>query len=807
MGYYVSKLSIHQKVEEYYDLEKLFSVVREKIEGNSFTYAPVDKKHFLIMQSAKSELGYSAKGIFGNLSDLCDKAPAAYIEGITNIPIYNDDRPLAPFSFPRTDADSFSKARNLHHIFGKLFDAIVFTNKPIIILTEDHASAINYIKTLNLILPAPLMKNVGFSVGMDSIPDNSIEIIKNSGEEFSLAIRVWVIESDDFSAEYYSSSYFIFDTRNNSDNFASILSITGEVLGDINLLDSCAENYIRDIQRAFDSNGAVNLQQLEQSSVLYLFDLKPQIDSAKQILLTATTNDSIPDRYIVNAIQTVLNENSSIDTELENLIYGRFLTSESIIKALSNYLYNYFKLKFPDLNRNQLGCFNRIIVADTSGGMLNDLLSFSCAGDFKNMVKAFGLAANILHIKMNSTRIGIKENLANIRGMVENFAIDSCYRKIPMQEVNDGEEFFLEITKFTNFEFSYILISVLLASAYKKGTPVELCDTRIKGLKRYISNIGMSGLNIIELLLAIRNNLYEIANEIPNLNIDESTDFIFNTENGEHWIRSVIDGLPAADLLTADTLVRSRVSGGGIFDSLAAAIRSKLLDINFVNVNLKSGDPLFERYAEFFRSIESDRRPSDISAYLGQLDSEMRISEQFAKYRYDFTTECVRTLSQTDRKQLIAVNSDIPSYDSLDEHKRIGLVEKTIEVFGTISTGPIGGRKKKYKGILIWASLFSFLSMLILSLPSIIIPIGIGAFDIAHIKEKFLYFFIPEFFAIPLIIFGLKILLSLIIKKGNQVKRANIIVFICGILPVFCMVVSYIVCYFINVPTFLNIGG
>lgn len=141
----------------------------------------------------------------------------------------------------------------------------------------------------------------------------------------------------------------------------------------------------------------------------------------------------------------------------------------------------------------------------------------------------------------------------------------------------------------------------------------------------------------------------------------------------------------------------------------------------------------------------------------------------------------------------------IKSYEDIpDMGEKLRIVESTIQVFGTIKKHKRKGRLP-YCGIFIWAFAFSLISMLILSLPSIIVPAGLGTLDATHILEKFIYFFKPYLFALPVYVFLLELIGYFGFKHGKRLKRANIITILCGILPIVMFTISCILFYYIRI--------
>ncbi len=806
---YISILSLNRNDERFKYNEKIFEAIRTGIRGEAFTYALLSDEFIMMQFSSSQERGSFAKGLRGNISSITNN-PAKYVDQFEKS-VSESDKNLAILpdgKFPVLGRllDSFSVAERLHHIFPKLFDALVYgeENKQVVIIADSHESAINYIKVISMLLPLSFIKKIGFCIGCTSIPDEPISIVNADGNIEKLGIRIWVPELSNFNFDAYSNSYYIFDTVSNRDNYDKVLSNAAKTLDEINLCnDTQSRNFANCIAKAFSSNGDVRFEELDKLASIYLFNIKRDSNSARAVLSLGSEGSVEQENAVIDAIQFILNESRSGKQppaqERENIVL-EYRQNNRLAHAISDSLYEYCVSFYRNLNTEEKNIFSQLISADNTGGRLNSFLQSSLRGDFKAMVEAFTVSGIVLEEQMRTIGYNIQANHEFTKTIIQFFDISGCHQRIPMNQRFEGEEFFREIQKNCNIEMQKILSAILMASAYFSGVPVECCEIRIKGLKKLLQQSSMTKLSQLEFILGVRNRLLEIADEIYELGIEEDFDFIFNCEAGKLWMRELLGDLSLSDTLKADYFVRSHSAERRFYESMQEAVREKLLDINYVRRNIKSGTTERDKYIEFFRTLSREQREeyNEIDEYLNELDHEAEINEEFANYRYDFAMECYATFQESDKKK-VKKDSSVLSYKETPANERLDIVEKTINTFGTVTR--IKRKPKKFfSSIGIWAFFLGLLSLAILTVPAIVIPASLGTFDWTHVYGKFLSYFIPEFFSIPLLIYFFDYAMYLCLKKGNRIKRANIITIIFGVLPVVLFICSYILFYFVRLP-------
>ncbi len=813
---YVSRLSLDKEDNKFYSIEELFETVRKNTEGNTFTYAPTGSTS-LLMQSTKNNNEIYVKGL---LCDDIPDTPAKFIDkfetGVSNDIINAERLPEGSLPVIGRRVDDFSLAQNLHHIFAKLIDALLYDDykKKIIIIADNHESAVNYIKVLSLILPVQFMRKIGFCIGANSIPDGDMTSINERGESQSISVRIWVPEIVDFDFDTYASFYYVFDTKNGRDNYSKSLSSTAKVIEEINLCDQArAKDFTNRIATAFTNDGNVNLELLEQISALYLFELKKDIGSAKTILNMGAGDNSLQERAVINAIQFLLEPNNSkqITAVERSSIIHEYKTNEHIAQAVEEPLFNHLAVSYASLGETEKYELIKMIANDDQGERLEEVLSGAMRGDFKALVDAFELGLKVLNARCETNGAQIVSNKDIVQKLIEFFDFSRIRRRIPTNQHTSGEDFFSVAWSTNNSELQHLSTAILMASVYSTDTVAECCTVRIRGFKRMLIASGVSPLEQLDFIIMVRDKVLEIADEIPELKIPDSQfDFLFNNEFGKLWCNELMDSLSVDSAIKAEEQVRSLTSGTRFYEGLSNAIRSKLLDLHFVKSNVKSGYPVFAKYVEFFNTLPLDIRNgcSDIQKYLNDLDFESKVSDDFAKYRSDFAFECFETLSPANKQKVMKAGISATPFSEMQKQEKIKAVENTIKVFGTV-TKVKAHNQAQMKPFAIWAFCLSILSSVLLILPAIIQVIAFGTFDFTLVIERIVSYVAPGFVFIPLYVFALNVASYLLLKEGNRAKRANIITLLCGVLPVLMFALGYLIFYFwgihINIPFLQNL--
>ena len=816
---YECNLSESKASSDYRYLKDLFESLRGNFSGNAFTYAIFDGKP-IFMQVSGRESGSAnsypfAKGL------LCDgltgELPARYIDRFETS-VSDEDKnsnQLPEGRLPELGrrVDDFSLAENLHHIFPKLVDALIFGDKQksIIIVSDSRESSANYIKVLSLLLPPQFMKRVGFCIGSGSVNDK-ITLKRRDGSDCPVSIKIWAPNLLRFDYDLLAYSYYVFDTKSGRDNYTAELSPLAKILDSINLCDqSRALGFANAIAPAFNSDGSVRMDELDRICAELLFNARRDLDSARGILRLGSSNSVSYQATMVSAMSVMLEtENAKhITPDERKLIIREYRELGYVAESLGEPLFEHMAVKYSSLNEMERDEVIKMVADDDSGDRLNRIIAGSANKDFRVLLAAFDVSLRVLKIRFERTGYSVFPNRDVIKKIIQFFDFTNIRGDVPASQHASGEEFFQLIKDRKNEQLRHIAIAILMASAYSKDSVFESRAIRIKGFKRLVASLGLSRLDQINYVISVRDRLIEISGELPELNIpNDQRDFLFNGNERSLWMDELIQTLPMDVALEADQLVKNRTNGGNFYESMSSAIRARLLNPSFVMDNIRSGYPLLSPYIEFFSLLPHDIQLSNpkIEDYLNSLDREGSISDEFERFRCNFAYDCFSTLSHSSKNRILRGESNTP-FINLEKGERQRAVDATIRAFGSVAA-----KKKRDKSQAspsgIWAFWLSVLSGILLILPAIVQAAALGQFDITHIIQRTFAFLKPEFVFIPLYVYMLNIVsyaLSEILSRGkkaniksNSTKRAVIITLLCGILPVFIFVLSYLGFYFLD---------
>lgn len=117
-------------------------------------------------------------------------------------------------------------------------------------------------------------------------------------------------------------------------------------------------------------------------------------------------------------------------------------------------------------------------------------------------------------------------------------------------------------------------------------------------------------------------------------------------------------------------------------------------------------------------------------------------------------------------------------------------------------------RKKELSPIGIWSFILAIISLVILCIPSIVLPLGLGNVTFEIFIDKFTNYFLPWFVAIPICVYLVTMLLYALSREVNkQIKLRKTIKtsILCCLLPVLCFALAFIICYFANIEALFKI--
>ena len=799
---YVAKLNIKRGDDTSYDYnERIFETLRENIGGEALTYAILNNE-FVMLRSTNAQGSLFLKGLKGNMAEISNY-PIRYLEKFETSPMPNDKvvDVLANATLPSVMLRSeFSRGPEISNIFPQLLDILLYgdKNKQIIINTATYNEAMQYVKTISNLLPVSVIKQLGFCVGSTNIGNANMSIVNDMGERQNLNIRLWISNFSNFSYHAYSENCYVFDTVSSQNNYVNELSNAAKTLEITNINDNAKLNKLAlCIQDAFDGNGIVNIDKLNKKTTIYSFNDRPSENSAKIILDLGDSNDPEQNSAVLRAIDYLINNaersNRQIDADTMQKITNIYYTNPRQASQMSEELFKYCIRFYYLLSENERSLLLDLISIDETGKRLEDFLK-PAKKSYGTMVETFEFAMRLIP---NHNPMQENSNIIFTEKLIQFFAINDCYNLIPIEQRSNGENVFLSLDIFDE-ETKGAVCAILMASAYRSNMDARLCGIRNNGLKKLLKSLNLSASDQIKYIMNIRKYITVLARRIPELYIDSDFDFIFNCDDGRFWMQEIIDSLQISELLELYNM-----NDYDNYESLQQAIYTRLLDEKYIRSHFNVRSDIHQRaeYERFFKHLPRDAQEENrgIATFLHELGFESGINEKFALYRYNFAVDCFKTLHNSDKKKILKNIEILPSYESLDESKRLEIVEKTTRVFGTISKG---GKKSKrfFSTIGIWSFFLALLSLIILVIPAIVMPASLGNLDVQHIIDKIFYYFRPEFLAVPCVVYLFNCIVYGFLKEGNRVKRANTITVICCIVPALLFVASYILFYFVHIP-------
>lgn len=798
---YRVRFSVDRSDRNYEYYESIFEKMRKSFGVNGFTYATLGSGERILMQSTENSEGANqfVQGLLFD-ADQLSAAPSKYIGKMDKQPSLRDAEAdvLSDGKFPETGrlAADFSITRNLKHIFGKLADALVYGKKDerIIIIAESRESAENYIKALGLFLPVSYMNNVGFSVGCTNLPSRSISVVKDNGETVTAGVRIIAPETGVLDYGSCASSGYTFDTRTMRNNYGAKLSTFGEAVDELDLGSSPAVNaFVNRIKRAFSYDGSVDLDLLERLATLYLFETRYGDYNLARRVLKLDYCDAEQDVALIEAINAVFDRAATNGVSAEDIALARRAMgySETIYFAVCDKFCDYLIDNFAMLNDDEKNSLIEILAGETDCNKIDRLILKAQTGDIYTVKAAFSIMGEVFKKAFNDSNGDISVNAELIKRMVD-FVNVNNFRRAGNEVANI---FFEVVANSYGSAIGRYLTAILMASAYSSGAIASGCELRFRGLKQMLQNRKLSAVDELVFINAVCEILIEMSGKLPELNLDSDLDseFIYNISTGKIWLDEHIEKISLAQTLKLEAHM---YGSDYCFVRLLRSLRAKLLDLNYVNDNIKSGhEELIDGYLSFFDHLPTNERQMavTIKAYLEQLSNEKKVSAEFVRFRSDFMYGYFNTLSEEDRRKIVRGRTAQEAFYSDSMPTRTEAVEETVKTFRK----PVGSSKKTFKkpkGIILWAVMFGLVSVLLLFVPPVIISASVGDF-----VQRFLNFFEPWYVLIPVYTFTVCIVSYLLCKKGDRIAVAAKMTSLLGVLPVACYVLSYMLFYFIRV--------
>lgn len=802
---YKKRFSVDRSNRSYDYYESVFEKMRGVVGESGFTYATLGGERVMIQSVENSEgSNQFVQGLLFGANEL-NVAPAKYIGKMDRQPSSKDAASdvLPSGRLPEIGrlVEDFSITRNLKHIFGKLVDALLY-GKPderVIIIAESRENAENYIKALGLIFPAIYMNGVGFSVGCTRLPSRKITVTNDNGDAVTVGVKIVLPDTVGLDYDACESSGYVFDTREMRDNYDGKRSAFGEVVDELDLGSSAAVGAFGNrMKRAFGRDGGVDLELLERLSILYSFEIHPDDFDLACKILNMKYVDAEQDVAFIDAANAVFDRAATNGVAAEDIAAARraMSYSETIRYAVRDKFCDYLIDNLLTLGSAERGMLVEMLAEDSDCIKLDELIAKCGVGNIESIKAAFALIGEII-----GKSLGHSGDLSGCAELVRR-AIDISDVTVMRRAGRDAVNAFFDIvSSYYDSLLGKCLIATLMASAYSARSIDECCEFRFRGLKQMLQNKRLSAREELAFVNAVGEILVELSRTFPKLSLNSDLDstFIYNVHSGENWLNERVNGLSMQDALELEV----EMSGSGYgFSRLLDDLRAKLLDLDYVKENVKSGqDEMIEEYSSFFYRLPTNKRNLSVAvnSYLGQLTGEKKISAEFVKYRTDFTYGYFCTISAAEQKRILPGRSAYEAFYGDDLRARKTVVDETVKTFGAPANTKAAAKpaRKKAKLVLLFAALFGLASLLCLFLPPVVISASVGGF-----VDRLLLYFEPWYALVPVYTFAVCIASYKLSKKGDRTMAAVKMTALFGLLPVVVYVLSYILFYFVRVGLF-----
>ncbi len=700
---------------------------------------------------------------------------------------------------------------------AKLMDQLLFSDNTngLVLGVNGYEEAESYLKMLYFVLPTGIMNKAGFFVTASTPAAQGMRYTSESGEEINISLRLSVLVSRLSSSQYSNLSVFntVIDSVSHKDNCDAPLSALGEYISTLDLRDFNAVSKLRSVIQRVYTDGKIDLDMLKLIIALEEYNYAKTLGAAhgatlaeKLILvyveapenIKAMGYDAVTDavRYLLAAeymtpsqsvaVNRIRSSDESIKLSTDDDYAGNKISNLSIISTeeigeLKDYL-----VGRSDHFNTLLEAARKVIPADT---VRVDAL-------FRVLIKA-------LFDKRNSKLLTDDSYPYYLSELVALSSINNRYKVIPLAEQNGGEKIFDVISELADEESRVTVLAMLMLSAYLKDANKGGRRIRLKGFKRAIHKDGVSAAEEINLIISVYEKIEEMTYQISGASSStyeldgKFTEFIFDegAAFGEDWIcDELIGDMSIEALVTAAERINNMSSP---YEALRNKVNARLCDASFAkDATFKQLEnrELLARLREIYGRIHSEAPVGDsgeLKAFVESLRLERNISARFEKFRTDFTKSLYGTFSEKSRKK-VTKKSPESALESKNPRQKIKIVEAVIDEFGMDRKVE---KNNKRSGIFLWSLLFTFISVILISLPPLVQAIVTGPLSFSAFFSRVLSFVELWHVAVPILAMAVNMIFFLI--KGN-LRKANTVTLFCVVLPMVCYVVAFLVFYFIR---------
>ena len=803
--------------------QTISSFKRSRDKETCFTYLPVNKKAYL-MQATKDGIYEYFHGLAQDIADFRETRVAEYIDQLEkeHKSSSGQDGVLPDGKLPlRCKEFGLSIARGLKPIFAEVIDALVYGTKPVVLVGNDTASLIKYVKVTLSLLPVSYANSIGFSVCPADLPSffasgtgtaaDNIKLVATDKKVTASDSR-FVLNVDEYEPTSRKLGAYAEAIKNVSD---MLVSGSGERLNHL----------VRSVCPSFREDGTVDEDQLEIAICMYNFDSERNPENASD-LLRVLPNDktSVITKFtVVDAIEELLKKDSLSEDE------------ESLISEAR---------KNPEINeivKDVFGkyAFEKILCGKKVSDMYKDDVSAYAASISDDMIdEESELFSPAFSAKRNSEVVSLFASAYNQTKKIAFLKLLSSYTDIIKTYNYSGQngESFDDSILYTALKYEQTekeLIGAIILSCYdfdvvsSNGARAKT-KQRISALRNLIDKKTADKKEKIEYILELKGALENISDSLGK-EIRGPEDFEFLPSD---YISEIVSGIDFGTLLE---IVNENKVDLSSYADLQIAVLEKLSSLEEVkkNVTVESNISDYELFIENYeREIESrniDGGIESIRAHIESIKDSLDLQRSILSYRCNFVVGEYDTIpfaekckiardakNSSDSQKTYEIKSagrNTPEKDDIKEvfskkdtdEKSFNEKQKIAELISKVlrELGPGGAGKTSTLNATyfiysyIFGVFFVLLSAVIIEVIPILSAVLLGTNIFARIVE------FTKFYHIIAVMYvgGLNMVGYLVRwsssnhdRKGS-LKKACISTLLFGVLPIFLYAAAYIFTY------------
>jgi hypothetical protein len=790
----------------------IFSTLRflKRDKDTCFTYLPKDGRAYLLQVSERTNQFYH--GLSDTIDSFGDTRVAEYINQLemehkTDV---GPDGFLPEGKLPRRTSEfGLAIARGLNPIFPEAVHALLYTDKPVILVGKDTSALIRYVKVILSLFPTQYANRIGFSVCPDGLPS----FFADPGNDIAPHIRL--IATDSEISENDSRVVINVTSRPKTENlgpYAAAVARMSDMLEKGN--GERLNGLVRSTCPSFHADGSVDREQLETSLAVYNFDSDRNAKTAEALIKAwkADKKETVTKFSVIDAIHILLKE-KQLTNEQSELIANAREDSEingHVANECGQYAYSLF----------QKG-------ASVTEMQMNDII------EYLGSLPKEALAVNSeelspIFAKEKTRKVAVLDVLARAYARfkkTEFLSLIAEYVNIldTFNYTNKSNNFDKDIlniaSKYKECEgdlLSAIMMTCYIPEVLTSSASSAKTQQRIGALAEFIMSKKLSAVETVEYVLEKKASLAALSDVIGS-DVRRPDDFAYLKKAD---VVKIVDALSFTEKLN---FAISESIDIGSYTDLKSAIIVSLASFREVRANVTIGKN-FNEYSKFMRRYDSDLRSHDyrgIKEYLNELDSSLGMRKAISDYRCKFVLGSYNSVSQDGRskiakdstsalkngktytgddiKAVLERSSENENENEFSEKQKIAeIISRTIRESGT---GIKRGKDMRNLKYLLYSYMFSAMYVLISAIIFFAIPtisaILLDVDALMRINE-----FFNLFHVIALISVGVFNLATYLVcwslsnhDRLGSLKKANVRTFVCCLAPIILYAITYLVTY------------